>query len=284
MSAVHDQPAASRATPNRDDPQYVTALVRGLEILSAFREGGVLLGNQELARLTGLPRSTVSRLTHTLTAFGYLLYDDATRKYRAGVGLLGLGASIQRNLRVQNCARPFMQSLTRELGVTVAIGSRDRLGIVFLEIARPADTPRVVNTDAGTVLPLHNTAIGLAYLVGATLAERTSVLEELQLRHGASWPEVRAIIERAHADYHRRGFVVSLRSWSRAVNAVGVPLLLPGGQGVYAFNCASPSQDAPRKRLLEELGPRLVETVARIRVELERASPTMLVEPSVYQP
>lgn len=278
MSEVQDN-----LPPHRDDSRYVTALVRGLEILEAFKDG-VLLGNQEIAGLTGLPRSTVSRLTQTLTAFGYLLYDEPTRKYRAGAGFLGLGASIQRNLRVQNCARPFMQALSRELGVTVAIGSRDRLGIVFLEITRPQQTPRVVNTDAGTVLPLHNTAIGLAYLVGATLAERASVLEELQRRHAANWSEIRAVIERAHADYRKRGFVVSLRSWSRAVNAVGVPLLLPGGQGVYAFNCASPSQDAPRKRLIEEFGPRLVETVTRIRAELERAAPPMLVPPSVHHP
>ncbi len=103
-------------------------------------------------------------------------------------------SEVQDNLPPHRDDSRYVTALVRGLGVTVAIGSRDRLGIVFLEITRPQDTPRVVNTDAGTVLPLHNTAIGLAYLVGAALAERASVLEELQRRHAANWSEIRAVI------------------------------------------------------------------------------------------
>ncbi|MCO3057777.1 IclR family transcriptional regulator, partial [Pseudomonas aeruginosa] len=54
------------------DRQFVTALARGLELLRCFTPRESLLGNQELARKTGLPKPTVSRLTHTLTRLGYL--------------------------------------------------------------------------------------------------------------------------------------------------------------------------------------------------------------------
>ncbi|MEG4313517.1 helix-turn-helix domain-containing protein, partial [Pseudomonas sp. FIP_A4] len=43
------------------------ALSRGLEVLRAFTHGSVVLGNQDIARITGLPKPTVSRLTYTLT-------------------------------------------------------------------------------------------------------------------------------------------------------------------------------------------------------------------------
>ena len=49
------------------DRQFVTALARGLDILRAFHAGEGMLGNQEIAHRTGLPKPTVARLTHTLT-------------------------------------------------------------------------------------------------------------------------------------------------------------------------------------------------------------------------
>jgi DNA-binding IclR family transcriptional regulator len=54
------------------DRQFVNGLARGLEVLRAFRPDDGPLGNHALAERTGLPRSTVSRLTYTLTSLGYL--------------------------------------------------------------------------------------------------------------------------------------------------------------------------------------------------------------------
>ena len=45
------------------DRQFVTALARGLDILRAFHAGEGMLGNQEIAHRTGLPKPTVARLT-----------------------------------------------------------------------------------------------------------------------------------------------------------------------------------------------------------------------------
>ena len=66
------------------DRQFVTALARGLDILRAFHAGEGMLGNQEIAHRTGLPKPTVARLTHTLTELGYLNYIRRFRKYELG--------------------------------------------------------------------------------------------------------------------------------------------------------------------------------------------------------
>jgi DNA-binding IclR family transcriptional regulator len=49
---------------------------------------GRLLSNRQIATRTGLPRSTLSRLTSTLTKTGYLSYDAASERYCLGVGVL----------------------------------------------------------------------------------------------------------------------------------------------------------------------------------------------------
>ena len=50
--------------------QFVTALARGIELLRCFSPRENVLGNQELARMTGLPKPTVTRLTNTLMRLG----------------------------------------------------------------------------------------------------------------------------------------------------------------------------------------------------------------------
>ncbi|MDE1714428.1 helix-turn-helix domain-containing protein, partial (plasmid) [Chromobacterium amazonense] len=70
------------------DRPFVTALARGLEVLAAFRPGEGALSNQELARRTGLPKSTVSRLSYTLTRLGYLQPEGDGGPYRLGLALL----------------------------------------------------------------------------------------------------------------------------------------------------------------------------------------------------
>lgn len=172
---------------------FVHALAKGLEILSAFSEGE-LLGNQQLVELTGLPKATVSRLTSTLVELGYLRVDPRSRKLTMGTRVVGLGLSVQRKLGLQRCARPFMEALSKEYGLTVSMGTRDRLTVVVLEVSRPPNHSHlVVNFDAGTHLPLGNTSLGLACTVTAPVKEQARILEGLRKKLGSEWGHLRPV-------------------------------------------------------------------------------------------
>lgn len=250
-------------TPESHRPDFVSSLAKGLEVLAAFERGNVL-GNQDLVARTGLPKTTVSRITGTLTALGYLRLDERNRKYTIGARMLGIGASVQRHMGLQQAARPFMEALAQELDITVIMGARDRDGLVFLELVRPPRNALTVNTDSGSVVPIESTSIGLAYLVMAPLIERVRVLESLRRHHPEDWDKVRKTIERAHTDYLRQGFVVSQHTGTSTVSGVGVPLSL-GSKGIFSFACAGPSYELTPARLTKVLGPRLADTVAKIK-------------------
>lgn len=252
----------------RDERKFVTALARGLQVLEAFQTEREL-GNREIAEITGLPNTTVTRLTYTLTELGYLRQSMGSGRYVAGAGFLGLSASINRNLGVQRVARPYMERLSQELECSVIMGMRDRLSMVFLDVIRPRASALVVNTDTGSRVPITTTAIGLAYLVAAPLTERTHLLEALRAETDEDWSSVRDRIESAYTSYHRRRFVLQERSWSREINAVATPLLFSGASNVYSFMCGGASRTMPRRRLTDEVAPRLVATVAEMRAELE---------------
>ncbi|MBO4123156.1 helix-turn-helix domain-containing protein [Cupriavidus gilardii] len=93
------------------DPRFVTALARGLELLRCFRPTDRWLAHQELARRTGLPSATVSRLTFTLAAAGYLRHRQGTGEYALAPGVLSLGFSMLTNFDIGRFARPHMEAL-----------------------------------------------------------------------------------------------------------------------------------------------------------------------------
>ena len=65
-------PGLARIADATGDRQFAIALARGLELLRAFGPADRALTNRELCDRTGLPKATVSRMTHTLTLLGYL--------------------------------------------------------------------------------------------------------------------------------------------------------------------------------------------------------------------
>ena len=263
---------------------FVHSLAKGLEILSAFSEGQ-LLGNQELVEITGLPKATVSRLTTTLVDLGYLRVDPASRKLLMGTRLIGLGVSVQRQIGLQRVARPFMEALSRETRLTVSLATRDRLGMLVLEVMHPpTDTRLVINMDAGTVLPIPTTSLGLSYLMLAPIKEREQLLARLQARHGKDWPALRRNIEQAHLEYKRYGFVMTRRSWGRNVSGVGVPLMLQSSRTLYAFHCAGPANAVSTVELREELGPRLLAMVRDVESAWHTRPRPRLQPPEIHEP
>lgn len=263
-------PAAQAADAHAGDDKFVTALARGLQILAAF-DDDVELGNLELSQRTGMAPATISRLTHTLTVLGYLRRSPATRKYVASTGLLAPGIAMRKHLAVLGLARPCMEELARAADSTVILGARDGLSMLFLNVIRPVVTGLTVNKDTGSTVPLATTSAGMAYLVVAPLAERTRLLEELRAQYGREeWIAIRQDIERANESYRRDGFVLRIRSLSREVNSVSVPLYEGRSSGQYVFTCAGPVRAFHQRRLVEELGPQLVELARAVRARLAR--------------
>lgn len=250
-----------------NDRQFVTALARGLEVLRAFTPHDGTLGNREIAERTGLPKPTVSRLTHTLTRLGYLTYSERLGRYALGTGVLSLGYAALANLGVRQVARPLMQELAEYSNVSVSLGSRDRLHLVYVEHCR-SDATVTLRLDVGSRIPLVTTAMGRALLAGLPEGERAYLLDHGARKHGADWPPMRDGVERALQEYRDCGFTTSVGAWQADVHAVGVPLVPPDGSPILAFNCGGPAFLLDERRLREDLGPRLVNLVRNVEAKL----------------
>ncbi|HCG1307448.1 TPA: IclR family transcriptional regulator [Pseudomonas aeruginosa] len=244
------------------DRQFVTALARGLELLRCLTPRESLLGNQELAKKTGLPKPTVSRLTHTLTRLGYLRHLPHSGKYQLEVGVMSFGYAMLSNLSIRALARPLMEEMAGYAKAAVAMAARDRLSMVYLDVVH-GEANLTMRRQVGSHLSLHRSAIGRACLAAMPEDEREFILGHIRKRHPEDWPEVRKGLERAFRDYADYGFCLSLGEWQRDVNAVGVALHHES-HGLLAFNCGGPSFHLKREKLEDDIGPRLLHMVHNI--------------------
>lgn len=251
------------------DRQFVTALARGLELLRAFTPQEPLLGNQELAARTGLPKPTISRLTHTLTRLGYLTYSERLGKYQLGTGVLSLGYAALSNMRARQVARPLMQELADHAQAAVSLGSRDRLSMVYVEHCR-SSSALTLRLDLGSRIPIATTAMGRALLAALPEEERRFLMDHLARKDPERWPRIRDGIDEAIDEYQTRGFTLSSGDFDPDINAVGVPFIPPDGSNIMAFNCGGPSFLLTRKRLVSDLGPRLVDLVRNVEAGILR--------------
>ncbi|MFO0581635.1 MAG: IclR family transcriptional regulator [Anaeromyxobacter sp.] len=254
----------SAAAPK--DRQFVTALARGLELLRAFGPGDRWLGNRELAARTGLPKPTVSRLTHTLTRLGYLRHAPEREQYALGPAVLSLGYAMLGQLDARRVARPLMQALAEHAGVSVNLGVRDRLGMVYLDTYRSAST-FALQLEAGARIPIASTSMGRALVCGLPDPARRELLEELRRDAGKDWPGVKQALDRARRDFREHGLCFSLGDWREEVHAVAAPLVTGDGE-VLVFSASGPAFQTSRERLEREVGPRLRNLVDNVRSAL----------------
>jgi DNA-binding IclR family transcriptional regulator len=253
------------------DRSFVVALSRGLDVLRAFRPNDGLLGNQEIAARTNLPKPTVSRLTYTLTKLGYLMPVPRFEKYQLAPAAMALGYAALANLGVRHLSEPYREELMRETGGAVAVGGRDRLSMIYFGQSRGMTIG--VQLDVGSRVPIATTAMGRAYLWALSEEERSELLQELREHYGPRWARMRDGIERAGETVARHGFVISAGEWHDDIAAAGVALKLNDGTGPYAFNCGAPAFRFTEERLRTDIGPRLVTMVRNIEAALGGMAP-----------
>lgn len=258
---------ASGAVNAKEDRHFVTALARGLDVLSAFRSRDRMLGNQELARRCGLPKSTISRLTYTLTKHGYLEHaqdDSGNTGYRLGSAVLALGSAMLARMDMRQLARPLMQELADQSRAMVSLGMRDRLSMIYVENCR-SESALTLSLDVGSRIPLATTAMGRAYLAVCSDRERQDLMERIRDLDEVAWPRIREGIDTALAQYQDIGCCTSFGEWQKDVNAIAIAFRPPGGRSVMAINCGGPSFNLSRDFLLHEVRPQLLALSARLQ-------------------
>ena len=241
---------------DKNDRQFVTALARGLELLRCFTPQRPYLGNQDLSQLTGLPKGTITRLTYTLVKLGYLKQSVNSSKYQLAAGVLGFGYTMMANISINNLVTPYMEELADYANSAVAMATRDRLMMVYLNVVQGSGTT-TMRRNVGSYLPIHLSAMGRACLASMAPAEQEFILDAIRSKYKDDWLKIRRGLDKAFKDYEDYGYCFSISEWQKDVNAVATAIMHPT-EGLLTFNCGAPSFVLSRTKLEEDIAPRLL--------------------------
>ena len=252
-----------------EDRYYITALARGLDVLSCFRSGDRSLSNQQIAERCSLPKSTITRITYTLTKLGYLVQLPDGGRFALGNATLALGSATLARMDVRQLARPLMHELAEFSGATVAIAVRDKLSMIYVEVSH-STAALALTLQVGSRIPLATSAIGRAYMARASEQERETILSRARELDDQAYANVVTGLERALADDREYGCATSFGDWQKHVNGIAVGFRPVSGNSAMAINCGGPSTTLSREFLLNEVRPRLLELAQRLEVSAVR--------------
>lgn len=245
-----------------------SSLLRGLEVLRAFRATDSTLGNQDLIDRTGLPKATVSRLTYALVSSGYLEYNESMGRYSIGPSTISLGYSALSSTPVVRVVQPLLQRLADKTGVAAALGTRSGLEMIYLANCR-AFGPVTLQLNVGSHLPIWRTAMGLAYMAEMQPQAREDLVNKLIAQEPASAQAIRSSVDEAIESHKLRGYICSFGAWYSYINAVGVAFRPTDGSQLVALTCGGISDIISREDCLNGVGDALLATTRQLRELLE---------------
>ena len=241
-------------TGDAGEGDVIQVVSRAFDVLRCFEGHDSRLGNLEISNRCGLPRSTVSRLTHTLTRMGQLVYLPRDQKYRIGPSAVAMSASMMKGAQLRSMIRQRLQEVAEQLPGTVGFVVPDRFHLVYLQFARSA-TALGLHEGTGSRISMASTAAGAAYTAALAPEVGDAFIADMEREAPEAAKILKPRIEANRQSLRERGYVVACGLWSPHINGLAVPVWSPQYQTFVVITIGLLSAMYDEQRLHAEVAP-----------------------------
>ncbi|HEV7977003.1 IclR family transcriptional regulator domain-containing protein [Amycolatopsis sp.] len=249
-------------------PDFIEALARGLEVITAFRPNQPAMTLAEVASAANLARPTARRILLTLEELGYV--RAAERGYSLTPRVLDLGVAYVRSTGLWEIARPHLERLVARTNESCSIAQLDGSDIVY--VARVA-VPKIVSlaVQIGTRFPALPTSLGKVQLAALPPDELDAVLAQ-PTRSGlvARWQPGRAERDAELREVRARGWALTDEQLTLGIRSVAAPLRDGTGRVIAGVNVNCHAAETAVERLLEHHLPLLLQAAGDISADFAR--------------
>ena len=218
-----------------DDPNFVTALARGLAVMLALSDKKRRMSIAQVSHRTGIPRAAARRSLHTLSKLGFVAVDD-TRRFYLRPRVLSFSHAYLSSSPLAVLAQPILDRLGEMLREACSLGILDGDEIVYL--ARSASS-RVMSPalNVGRRLPAYCTSIGQVLLAHLAPHELDGYLSRTRFHpyteHTLTTSEqLRSMLR----EVHESGFAFASQQMESRICTLAVPVRDTGGHFVAGMN------------------------------------------------
>lgn len=235
--AAAETDALSAASIERfaDDPDFVTALARGMVVLLSLSDKRRRASIAEVSHRTGIPRAAARRSLHTLVKLGFVAVDESRRFYLRP-RVLSFSHAYLSASPLAVLAQPILDRLGETLREACSVGMLDGDQIVYL--ARSASS-RIMSPalNVGRRLPAYCTSIGRVMLAHLPADELDAYIERTRFypytEYTVTSPDrLRHVLR----DVRQTGYAFASQQMEARLCTLAVPVRDMGGHFVAGIN------------------------------------------------
>jgi IclR family pca regulon transcriptional regulator len=160
---------------------FVPGLFRGLRVLEILAEAEHPMTVSEIGRKMDLSRSSVFRLVYTLKHMGFVEDADGGHSIKLGPRVLNLGFSYLSGQSLIQTARPVLEALTEETGISSHLAILESTEVLFLDCVQ-SRLGYLSNVNVGHRVPAYASPLGWHLLSDLADDEIHSMFANIAMR------------------------------------------------------------------------------------------------------
>jgi len=258
-----DAVAASTIEQFGNDPDFVTALARGLAVLLALSDKRRRMSIAQVSHRTGIPRAAARRSLHTLVKLGFAAVDDARRFYLRP-RVLSFSHAYLSASPIAVLAQPILDRLGESLREACSLATLDGDEIVY--IARSTSS-RIMSPslNVGRRLPAYCTSIGHVMLAHLPQDELDGYLARVRFHPYTEYtPSSVAKLVPLLKAVRESGYAFASQMMEPRLCTLAVPVRDAGGHYVAGINVILQGRLVPR----DEMAARYYQPLQEAALEL----------------
>lgn len=250
---MSEKDGKARPTRESDAPpdKLVGALVTGLRVLRHLAASGSPIGVTRIARELELNASTCFNLLKTLAHEELVIFDEDTKTYSIGLGLVELAKGSLEQASLVRMLRPHLEALADAHRVTATLWHRSGKDRVILVDLADTNGAIRVHMSIGQRLPLYIAALGrcMAAYSDLTQEQLRKRIAGLRWENTPGFDEYYAEVKRVRS----RGYAVDNGNYVKGVTTVSAPVVDSNNRAIIAISAVGLSAQL-NKTAIRQLG------------------------------
>ena len=230
---------ATEPSDSEKSLDFVTALARGLEVITCFGAGFSRMTLTEVAARTGLSRGTARRFLLTLEKLGYAASDG--KLFWLTPKVLALGNAYLASFDLGDAVRGILRRVAERVGDSCSMAVFENGYAAYVaRVEAPRAFATTLNLNVGSYLPAYCSSLGRVLLAGLSDADIDSwlarqSLEPVTEKTITDPAELRAAI----LQVRKQGYAIINGEMELGLRSLAVPVMDRQGRVIAALNTAT---------------------------------------------
>ena len=254
------------ATEQEGPSGRLSSVTSALHLLKLLSGDESEMGISSMAKRLGLAKSTVHRLSVTLTAEGFLEQNPDNGRYRLGLSLFELGAAVRRRMDVSTLGQPILGALRGETPASVHQAVLAQTSIMYLYNLESAQAIGM-RSSLGARKPAFCTCEGRVLLAFSGPDATAAVLKEgLVARTPKTNTNPKQLLQILE-EVRQTGYAIDDEESEVGMRGIAAPIHDISRRVIAAVGLAGPVQRLTKKDL-RALVPKVVATAEAVSAQL----------------